>query len=287
MKLILHLAVIVLMCMISLILFVKSPKPVNVKTLTVSRRSKYWKRTIDDNPPSFSGAILLQLSPVDQKNQIHRLRSIENAWAIRANLSGFSLFASTPYDEVQTKDLIQFRLIRLPNQQLPKMAFANMFESLFLVLSETFDSWIIMANDHTFLIPENLKMLLTKLDPHVAYYGGNRLQRGLYKDFPLYFASGGAGAIFSRPAAVMYFLSLAIVKNKFLVDKLHTLNNTGYFRSYCTGFHPDEGEGCGCAGYCSKRFVCLMGYVYEWVVAVTSERQSTDSSKVIRGSLTD
>lgn len=87
--------------------------------------------------------------------------------------------------------------------------------------------WIVIANDHSFFIPSNLYRYLSSLSHQHILYTGNRLQRGAYRGFDLYFASGGAGAAISHVSLKLFLLTLAINRNKYLIDALESLSTTG------------------------------------------------------------
>jgi hypothetical protein len=70
-------------------------------------------------------------------------------------------------------------------------AYENLIESFIsLSILESNLKWLIFANDHTFMIPNNLDLFLSNLDSNYPVYSGNKLQRGKRYGFLLYFASG-------------------------------------------------------------------------------------------------
>jgi hypothetical protein len=203
------------------------PRPVSALTpLPLNKHLAHYK--------NMSVNILLQLSPVDQKNQLTRLQTIEATWTnwIDLDADNFHLFAAVPkaLDVSGVKALRKFKVIDIDAIQLPGTAYANMMNALVNIYVEngSLADWLVMANDHTFLVPPNLYGYLCGENAQRAVYGGNRLQRGLYKDdFPLYFASGGAGILLSRPAVLMFFLVMTLNDDSYLRQKIAALRKSG------------------------------------------------------------
>lgn len=161
--------------------------------------------------------ILLQQSPVDGRNQIARLAAIDNGWAMWSKASAdITIYASIR--ELQSNHSPQFQNIHvidikdgIDNETIETQNFGssrndlpleNMIHSFsYLALCNPTAHtmrWLIFANDHTFIIPPNLRCFLNSWDAEVPVYSGNKLIRGPHRGFPLFFASGGAGAIVSH-----------------------------------------------------------------------------------------
>lgn len=148
-------------------------------------------------------AILLQISPVDQPHRIHRLVAIDKGWALWqysnfVNSPTIHLYAPSPH--MGHHDFHNIRMIQVTGTD----PFQRLVEGLFsLILPHTsvkYD-WFLVGNDHTFLIPSNLVCFLNKLDKSDLIYTGNQLHVPFHGKL-LRFASGGAGAVLSRPALV-------------------------------------------------------------------------------------
>lgn len=147
-------------------------------------------------------AILLQISPVDPSHRLHRLLAIDRGWAIwqypkDSNSPTFDIYA--PHFQSMDHDFQNIQVIPVTGVN----PFVRMIEGFFAVIlksSPKYD-WILFGNDHTFLIPANLHCYLKKCDKNSLLYTGNRLHVTFRGKF-INFASGGAGAVLSRPALI-------------------------------------------------------------------------------------
>jgi hypothetical protein len=160
-------------------------------------------------PPEIKIALLLQISPVDHNNRLKRLLSIDQGWSTwkHSLASRTDIFApQIPFSSHNFRNIQTFP-VKGTNP------FHKMVESFFKILQNQFSlrydwiqnqfslryDWMLFGNDHTFLIPQNLRCYLKTLDHTKLVYAGNKL-RITFQGKTLYFASGGAGAILSRPA---------------------------------------------------------------------------------------
>lgn len=155
-------------------------------------------------------AILLQQSQVQVHAQFTRLMAIDAGWATwrtsKDEVNKVEVFAAVPYELISEK-VSQIKNINLlsmlPVSSAPAVEgspYHQMINSLYRIISDakhTTTKWIVMANDHTFIIPPNLQRFLNTLDAERLIYSGNEL-RMQYKNRVLSFASGGAGAVMSH-----------------------------------------------------------------------------------------
>mgnify|MGYP003386782499 FL=1 len=163
-------------------------------------------------------AILLQVSPVRADRQLSRLHTIDSGYASwthkkqergstsknRLNEPRVTVFAavhnttSLRSSSSQAQSAVAFQNIRLV-QTFGDNPFHKLLDAFVGVMSEDTSSseWVVIANDHTFFIPINLQRYLRTLQSSDLVYGGNRLSLKFH-DKLLFFASGGAGAVFSR-----------------------------------------------------------------------------------------
>lgn len=147
-------------------------------------------------PPALSKsnkttAILLQQSPVAIFDQISRLQVIDElSWAkwTDDSTSNVQVFASLPQILNGTSSKQHHRFLRIHPIHLTypanmtTNAFYNLVRGILMILvSNPQTEWLVLANDHTFMIPTNLQSFLRRFDPSVPFYSGNRLQRGVYK----------------------------------------------------------------------------------------------------------
>jgi hypothetical protein len=230
--------------------------------------------------------ILLQLSPVGQKDQIKRLTAIENSWAnwVDVKSGTFKLFASVPRGS-GLHSFKKFRVIDIDAVQAPNKAYANLMDALFHMYIEadgaaSDSDWLVLANDHSFLVPPNLHCYLKALNPHFAVYTGNRLQRGEYKDgFPLYFASGGSGIVLSRPAIIMFFVAMAMNKDSYLLDKLKGQNRISSCSIILNDTKPlYDGQDHGVSGSATKLW-CVLTSLTGWISKQSTENMIIRISK--------
>jgi hypothetical protein len=162
-----------------------------------------------DNPKN-SIAVLLQQSQVQTGSQVKRLRGIDASWATWATAAPSSgqilIYAAVPHlvGENTAPGMSNIRTFYMLPQTPSTVCgspYHQMINSLYQVVSDatmTATRWILMANDHTFLLPPNLMKFLNTLDSEVTVYSGNEL-RIMYNRGVLSFASGGAGAVMSHP----------------------------------------------------------------------------------------
>jgi hypothetical protein len=162
-----------------------------------------------DNPRN-SIAILLQQSQVQTGMQVKRLRGIDASWATWATAARSSeqilIYAAVPHlvgenTAPSMSNIRTFYMLPQTPSTVGGSPYRQMINSLYQVVSDatkTATRWILMANDHTFLIPPNLMKFLNTLDSEVTVYSGNEL-RIMYNRGILSFASGGAGAVMSHP----------------------------------------------------------------------------------------
>jgi hypothetical protein len=149
-------------------------------------------------PPEIDFAILLQISPVDRNNRIKRLSSIDQGWARWNNSTASKIDLYAPQIPFSFHHFHNIHTFPIKGQN----PFHKMVESFFQILHNQFAlryDWLLFGNDHTFLIPQNLRCYLKSLDHTKLIYAGNKLHI-TFQGKALYFGSGGAGAILSRPA---------------------------------------------------------------------------------------
>jgi hypothetical protein len=178
------------------------------------------KGSVDHVVPEAQIAILLQISPVDPNNRIRRLISIDQGWAhwLQSNLSPIDVYAPflpSPHH------LHNIRLFPIKGAN----PFSKMFEAFFWIVnnpSQRYD-WLMFGNDHTFVIPQNLRCHLKALDSSSLIYTGNNL-RITFQGRLLRFASGGAGAILSRPALLSILSVWTVLHSGMASDILQRLS---------------------------------------------------------------
>lgn len=190
--------------------------------------------------PTLDVVILLQPSPVDSANQVARLASIEEySWGQWLSES-MELYAGIPEGTFLSKP--QFRRIkpvalspltpeiRAANKQgggTTQAAYCYMVEQFLAILVETKRpfNWFMFANDHSFIVPSNLKCFLDEVSQSTSFsnelplYSGNLLQRGMYRNVPLKFASGGAGVVMSATSLKLILFSWVLLGSS-VIDKL-------------------------------------------------------------------
>ena len=168
--------------------------------------------------------ILLQASPVLQKEQVKRLRSIDVSWAqwtdshdvhILAAISNPSLFP-----EVFEKPFVNVEPLLLSLVKGVHNPFYNLVQS-FLALTlhkrQANLKWLLYGNDHSFIISSNLQSFVSTLDSSQLIYTGNKLEMNNGQSF----ASGGGGVVISHTCLkvlVLIWSSLqydAVILSKF------------------------------------------------------------------------
>jgi hypothetical protein len=133
--------------------------------------------------------ILLQQSPVDPSHQLARLRNIDQTWAKWVDGTSIGIYASIPCSRYNSSIDSIFRIVKplqlVYSNSVQVNPFYHLVRGLLTILiREPQLEYIVLANDHTFMIPPNLNCLLkdkTKFNPTHPIYGGNMLQRGKYK----------------------------------------------------------------------------------------------------------
>jgi hypothetical protein len=98
----------------------------------------------------------------------------------------------------------------------------NLLKSLLTVASSQGKEnvkWVVIGNDHTFMIPQNLAEFLNTLDADALVYTGNELKMQ-YRRRVLSFASGGAGAVMSHVVVKLMLLVWFLTTNDPLLTAL-------------------------------------------------------------------
>jgi hypothetical protein len=189
--------------------------------------------TMQRDTASSTITILIQQSPVRRAKQIDRLLTIDHTWARpftlfdngQCSLPVMRLIAVVPiqpwtssevqhqhhnFDHLQLLRVValQYNYTLHNNTASMDSAYYNMAQSL---TSVVFDSsyqskWLLMCNDHTFVFRSNLLRFLEKLDHEDLIYSGSHLSIH-YRGRVVSFASGGAGVVLSRAAAVLVLMT--------------------------------------------------------------------------------
>lgn len=160
--------------------------------------------------------VLLNVSPVAKPGRPDRLKAISESWgsALR-NVHGMRLrVISSPYDVPEgstleaSTGLAESDVFRISDDGKDKA------DRLFTAMKMAFDegaTWVFMGNDHTFVIPENLRCYVDSLKTHgdVVDWRGHTLQEGGAKGNR--FLSGAAGYLIT--AAGFNALSEAVASN--------------------------------------------------------------------------
>jgi len=139
--------------------------------------------------------VLLQQSQVHEGNQFIRLNNIDKSWAKwtkKNNCDKYdqqivaSIPFSTSYAHISStwkhiKSMRMFPLTRTggPDDAIRSSPYHNFIKSLFGIFSNSGGGdakWIMVANDHTFIIPGNLDALLQTLDHETLVYTGTELR---------------------------------------------------------------------------------------------------------------
>jgi hypothetical protein len=182
--------------------------------------------------------ILLQQSVVQSTHQLVRLQAIDHGWArwaaeLTTAASNFNMQIVAPVDKVNESDfsIINAFDISAHKESVVYTPYDRLLRSLLWILcstaGETGTKWIVMANDHTFLIPLNLQRFLLKLNSDELIYTGNMLGIN-YAKIKLKFASGGAGAVMSHATVkVIAILWLLLLKDTTLLSPTSYMNFSG------------------------------------------------------------
>ena len=159
--------------------------------------------------PKLSCAVVLQSSPVDPHEQEGRLKVIDETWSNwRTKHIKMTTYAAINND-------VSFKNLNKIN--LGANAINNMGRLKMTLLRVHEHDWqyILLANDHSFIIPHNLEQFLISLprsfEENLVYSGHklalNRNQRHM-------FASGGAGLLMSRPCVSLLISVWALINPK-------------------------------------------------------------------------
>jgi len=158
--------------------------------------------------------IMLQQSPVDPQGQLDRLAAIDRGWAQWAPTQDIRVFAARDTgargEEGETDKAKALALkvvvpISVRGREKEITAMSRLSNGLLELLSAHPSAWLLLANDHAFVIPLNLKRFLAQLDPADMAYSGTKLALH-YRAQTLLFASGGAGLVLSHTAAKLMVL---------------------------------------------------------------------------------
>ena len=168
-------------------------------------------------------AILLQKSPVDTFDQTRRLHAIDISWAKWSSLSGgecnqyaVSIYASIGSLKSLQKEISFERIQPIYVREDDPMV--RLIDGLLGILSQSQSQrWIVLANDHTFVMIPNLLHFLSSLGHSDMVYTGNILGLNTGRG-TLLFASGGGGAVFSA----LSFKGVLLVWSLLNSDRLHS-----------------------------------------------------------------
>jgi hypothetical protein len=173
---------------------------------------KDWER-------SRSLAILIQQSPVDPRSQIARLTVIDNSFASWSVMyKEVSIFAAVDAADIGTQGLQNLRVISIKDYS-KGTAMYRLVYALYTMLKDkgSFGGFIIICNDHSFIVVPNLVEYLKEFDPNNLFYTGNELAIS-YKGSTLSFASGGAGIVVSKSCISLMIVTWAIIRLPILVE---------------------------------------------------------------------
>eukprot|EP01041_Mallomonas_annulata_P001663 gene1663-3214_t len=191
-----------------------------------------------DVHPVSSVAIVLQRSPVYSYDQMKRLHIIDTTWAQwiddTSAQNHMFVYAVIP-SSVHADNFTTFKHIRhiklLNSEQFPISPMINFLQTLlYVTCTPARSDWVVLANDHSFLIPQNLNCFIKSLDADVPVYTGNQLSLS-YLQGTLYFASGGAGAIISHVSIKLFLITLILTKPNLIssllteIDQNMQINN--------------------------------------------------------------
>jgi hypothetical protein len=177
-------------------------------------------------------AILLQMSPVRPARQLSRLQTIDKGYASwtrdgeRGNgersVTVFAAVHNTT--SLSAEDAAGFQNIQLL-RTYGDNPFHKLLDAFIGVMSDDIPcEWVVMANDHSFFIPSNLQRYLHAFQSDDLFYGGNRLGLMLHDKF-LSFASGGAGAVFSRATVNGLLVLWSLLHREYMQVVLSTLQH--------------------------------------------------------------
>ena len=180
--------------------------------------------------------VILQLSAVRSKNQMSRLKVIDRGWAQWTRLFPTKASVKSMIDikVIAPVSIVDSSLSFSTIQSFPSVEsvvptptpYHRLVHALLHAIDFRTDTssnakWIILANDHSFIISQNLRSFLSQplLDPDKILYSGNKL--GLhYNKGLLYFASGGAGAVLSHVTAKFIVIMWILLSEDLLLLKL-------------------------------------------------------------------
>lgn len=170
--------------------------------------------------------VLLQRSIVDSHNQCSRLLGIDQTWAKwLEDDDSLSLCASLPADSTCLMPSLQhvsiFNLSKY--QQAGISPYSNLLWSLLsFAVAHPAAQWLVLANDHTFLVLPNLRAFISSLNASKLIYTGSQLGMAGIEDADLSFASGGAGAVLSSVAAKAMLLMWLVSEQSLVDDKMES-----------------------------------------------------------------
>jgi len=236
--------------------------------------------------------ILLQPSPVDQSNQVSRLSTIDELswgqWIARSEklagliavYAGLPLKSGEPVANYQNIGVIPLTPVEVVTEIPTQAAYSYMIHQFVSVLrlSTRPFKWFFFANDHTFLVPENLMCFLEGRDSELPVYAGNILQRGIFRNVPLKFASGGAGVVLSHTSLKLLVLTWVLTDNPLLKFPLSGSGKAdeGCKASDLTGVGGGEVSLMDLGG---EGFDCALSRVKSWLLSP----KSTESELPLRG----
>jgi len=160
-----------------------------------------------------SATVLLNQSPVDPAGRKQRLAAISQSWAVSLRqIPGYRLrILCRRADDIAAVGLPRDELYEMPPEVEEKDAATQLIWALSRAVDEG-TSFVMLANDHTFLVPENLQCFLEEpplsAGPNNEYHMvGHLLKENGVKG--ALFLSGAAGVIFSHALLVELLLRLA------------------------------------------------------------------------------
>lgn len=176
-------------------------------------------------------AILLQPSPVDTKQQLVRLETIDNGWGIWTKQTDktVQVYASSWLTNNRSKTFNNIKMVKLSTSSSAIDNIIEFFVTLLLSPTIPHYKWYVYGNDHTFFVPLNLLCYLDQFDYEYSFYSGNKLQRGKYQNVTLQFASGGAGVILTSTSIKLLLFAWTLSQNKYLqpyiIPKVNSAND--------------------------------------------------------------
>ena len=151
------------------------PKPPPVKT-------KPAAATMEPGHPSIACGILTMPENWDTK-----VKAVEYTWAKRCDYR-YYIYSKSNYTSPQGGTPID---VKEGRDDLTGKSHA-LFRYLYKSLGDKVD-WYVKADDDTYIIVENLKMILSRLDPNEAYYVGQTIRNTQGIPGVSWYNSGGAG----------------------------------------------------------------------------------------------